>query len=343
VLRHSAWSAGNLGLVVCVATLLVTSVTRAQNLDVEDGITFEDRFAAGMLAAPTFTRADVVELFSRGQLSGPEGARAAAGATIFDGDTPMGPLSRLLLAEPKGPAKVLRDLLNTPVGELLVSSAEAETEELAPQQGAAPGVTPAIPTRIAEPSSERPPPQNEITTPGSSAQTIEPLQKTLNTEQQDVPRPIASPPVESPPKQSEAVDQVPAPEQPEKGVSSPQSIGQQDVPHPIASPPVESPPKQSEAVGQVPAPEQPEKPGVRPMKAEPGRGAKKGGGWAGVRGPSQPELVNLRETSRTSGYIATGRALWYEHPGRTASGELFNPNQLTLRITHSLCGCVYAS
>src|SRR5215204_48391 len=273
--------------------------------------------------------ADVVELFSRGQLSGPEGARAAAGATIFDGDTPMGPLSRLLLAEPKGPAKVLRDLLNTPVGELLVSSAEAETEELAPQQGAAPGVTPAIPTRIAEPSSERPPPQNEITTPGSSAQTIEPLQETLNTEQQDVPRPIASPPVESPPKQSEAVDQVPAPEQPEKGVSSPQSIGQQDVPHPIASPPVESPPKQSEAVGQVPAPEQPEKPGVRPMKAEPGRGAKKGGGWAGVRGPSQPELVNLPDTSRTSGYIATGRALWYEHPGRTASGESFNPNQLT--------------
>ena len=88
MLRHSAWSAGNLGLVVCVATSLVTSVTRAQNLDVEDGITFDDRFAADMLAAPTFTRPDVVELFSRGQLLGPEGARAAAAATSFDGDSP---------------------------------------------------------------------------------------------------------------------------------------------------------------------------------------------------------------------------------------------------------------
>jgi rare lipoprotein A len=27
--------------------------------------------------------------------------------------------------------------------------------------------------------------------------------------------------------------------------------------------------------------------------------------------------------------IAAGRAAWYEHPGRTASGEKFNPNQLT--------------
>jgi rare lipoprotein A len=27
--------------------------------------------------------------------------------------------------------------------------------------------------------------------------------------------------------------------------------------------------------------------------------------------------------------IATGRASWYQHPGRTASGEKFNPNQLT--------------
>jgi len=27
--------------------------------------------------------------------------------------------------------------------------------------------------------------------------------------------------------------------------------------------------------------------------------------------------------------VGAGRAVWYEHPGRTASGEPFNPNQLT--------------
>jgi rare lipoprotein A len=27
--------------------------------------------------------------------------------------------------------------------------------------------------------------------------------------------------------------------------------------------------------------------------------------------------------------VAVGRAAWYQHPGRTASGERFNPNQLT--------------
>ena len=27
--------------------------------------------------------------------------------------------------------------------------------------------------------------------------------------------------------------------------------------------------------------------------------------------------------------LASGRAAWYEHPGRTASGEKFDPNKLT--------------
>jgi rare lipoprotein A (peptidoglycan hydrolase) len=27
--------------------------------------------------------------------------------------------------------------------------------------------------------------------------------------------------------------------------------------------------------------------------------------------------------------IGSGRATWYQHPGRTASGEIFNPNRLT--------------
>ena len=32
---------------------------------------------------------------------------------------------------------------------------------------------------------------------------------------------------------------------------------------------------------------------------------------------------------RSARRLANGRAAWYEHPGRTASGEKFDPNKLT--------------
>ena len=45
---------------------------------------------------------------------------------------------------------------------------------------------------------------------------------------------------------------------------------------------------------------------------------------------AQRTKLGQRDPERTSdGLIARGRALWYQHPGRTASGEMFNPDRLT--------------
>ena len=46
--------------------------------------------------------------------------------------------------------------------------------------------------------------------------------------------------------------------------------------------------------------------------------------------PSAPVATgSVASHPPTGRRVGAGRAVWYEHPGRTASGEPFNPNQLT--------------
>ena len=297
--RSSGWPESPLCIVVGLATSLTfSSVTLAQNPDAVDGITFEHRFSVDRSVAPTFTRPEVAELFSRGLLLRSEALRAATN----NGDKPTseaGPLSRLLLAEPKGPAKVLRDLLNTPVKELVVSKAEAETDpppaQEQPDRPASQSIS-TIPARSAEPTSERPPPQDEITTPGSSAQTTEPLQRPRNAERQDAPHETAPPSIDNPMRQSDAVLERPgrpeaaqalkqqdaqlesaspsastppggsAPEQREKtGVAQTPKVEQQTLPRQLKPASTERPKIGMEAAGQPAAPEQPARGASRPV------------------------------------------------------------------------------
>lgn len=46
------------------------------------------------------------------------------------------------------------------------------------------------------------------------------------------------------------------------------------------------------------------------------------------QGTSSPEGTEAPKAEERR-YTATGRATWYQHPGRTANGERFNPDQLT--------------
>lgn len=46
-------------------------------------------------------------------------------------------------------------------------------------------------------------------------------------------------------------------------------------------------------------------------------------------GPLTAAPVRPNQFASTGRRIATGRAAWYQHPGRTASGEKFDPNGLT--------------
>jgi rare lipoprotein A (peptidoglycan hydrolase) len=44
---------------------------------------------------------------------------------------------------------------------------------------------------------------------------------------------------------------------------------------------------------------------------------------------ANPEQMEARAAAASSRRIGAGRAAWYQHPGRTASGEIFDPNRLT--------------
>jgi hypothetical protein len=303
VLRCRAWRKSKLPVGVCVVTLLVGTAARAQSPNAADGVRFDDRFFVDGVLAPTFTRPEIAQVFSYSHVSGSDASRSTAHDE--DRDRALGPLSRLLFSEPKGPAKVLRDLLNTPVKDLVFSRAEAESDVSTPASGDGPATAleaTSVPARVAEPTSERPLPETAITTPAPSAQAIEPPQRIEPAEQQDAPSPVfpASP------------QQLPS--DPERGR-----------------------PKQSEAAGQHPAPKQPGKaaaPGpLLESEASPVGRAEKGRARAEVPPTRvrQPRMrVKARKTGAKAGlHIATGRALWYEHPGRTASGEMFNPDQLT--------------
>jgi rare lipoprotein A (peptidoglycan hydrolase) len=368
VSRSSGWPESPLYIVVGLATSLTfSSVTLAQNPDAVDGITFEHRFSVDRSVAPTFTRPEVAELFSRGLLLRSEALRAAANngdKPTSEADGRSGPLSRLLLAEPKGPAKVLRDLLNTPVKELVVSKAEAETDpppaREQPDRPASQSIS-TIPARSAEPTSERPPPQDEITTPGSSAQITEPLQRPRNAERHDAPHETAPPSINNPMTQSDAVLERPG--RPEAAQAQKQQDAQLESASPSAStPPGESAPEQREkaevaqtpkgeqqtlprpskpafterpklgveAAGQPAAPEQPARGASRPvLKVTPIQRGEQGRKWiADRKSRAQRTKLGERDPERDR-LIARGRALWYQHPGRTASGEMFNPDRLT--------------
>jgi rare lipoprotein A len=221
---------------------------------------FEERFLIEERSAPMFTRPEVIELLASLAPYAANGQDvASADPHEPDGSTYSGPIA---IAEPKGPAKVLKDLLNTPVKELLVSRAEAgsnvpppETGIAEPRPSGATAEAPPVPVRAADPVAERPPADRV-----ASAAT-----------------PMAIPAPE------------PRPEQP-------------------ATPPLE--------VAAAPPPE----PAQAMAAAEPPR--------AEPPSASRPEEVQNADAGQGR-RIATGRAAWYQHSGRTASGETFDPNRLT--------------
>ena len=225
-----------------LATVLTPQYIKAQLVDGDDGVTFADRYSINR--APTFTRPEVLDLLSRlGPAPSPNTLTVEHDAPGFE---PRGPLSRIILAEPKGPAKVLVDLMNTPVAELLIPRAEAEPE-VSPRAGEVPSAqatgTATVAAREAQPMAERP--------SGSDVATL-----------------LNAPP-------------------PDKGTLT--------------------------TVETSGAPEQPAASTV-PRASEPQ-----------VSAP----MTTAPTTPKVGRRLATGRAAWYQHPGRTASGERFNPNQLT--------------
>jgi rare lipoprotein A (peptidoglycan hydrolase) len=156
----------------------------------------------------------------------------------------------LAIAEPKGPAKILKDLITTPITELLFSRAEAGPDAPPPEARAAPvpSDAAAIPVRAADPMVERPPADAVAAAPTRLA--TEPAQ--------------------------------------------PGSAGS-------------------------PADQAPERRGAETLAAAPAE-----------TDPSRPGSV-----ASGGRRIASGRGAWYEHPGRTASGEIFDPRRLTA-AHHSL-------
>jgi rare lipoprotein A len=219
---------------------------------------FEERFGLSGRIAPTFTRPEVIELLSALRPSAPS-AEAAAPTMPADESYRSGALA---IAEPKGPAKVLKDLLTTPIKELLVSRAEAGPE-VPPPQDAAPAATASVPVRAADPLAERPRADKVAT----------------------VPAPM-------PPAASEAA-------QPPPGAQ--------------AGPPAEPASRPEAAPARSLAPTL-----NRERVAE-----------TAPQSRANPERMEARAAAASGRRIGAGRAAWYQHPGRTASGEIFDPNRLT--------------
>jgi rare lipoprotein A len=227
------------------------SPLRSQSLnDAETG--FEQRFAMEGWVVPIFTRPEVTELLSS-LGPWPASVEEVASAEMHEPDRPEPPAS-ITIAEPKGPAKVLKDLLNTPVKELLVSRAEAGPDVPPPPEAQtnapSPTETASVPVRAADPVAERPPADVVASAPGPIALQAEPR-----------------------PEVGSQPEQAPAPPAPAQTIAAAEPI-----------------PDQRSASPEPPA---------RSGPAAQGR------------------------------LIGAGRAAWYEHPGRTASGETFDPNRLT--------------
>ena len=239
-----------------LAVVLIVAPVSAQPMD-NAGARFEERFAMGGVA-PTFTRPEIVALLSGLDTSAPGDATAAwVPAGEADRREPAEPFGPLAIAEPKGPAKILKELVTTPITELLFSRAEAGPDAPPPEARAAPAPSDAVavPVRAADPIAERPPADTVAAAPARLA--TEPAQPGSPAER--------------------------APE-----------------------------PRAAETLAAAPAVQAPPTP--RAAETEPSR-------------PSPAEAVGRR--------IASGRGAWYEHPGRTASGEIFDPRRLTA-AHHSL-------
>ncbi len=275
---------------------------RAQPVDAADGVTFNERFFIDGQLAPTFTRPDVIDLFAT---LTPSRSLAEAGTSVeVNREQAPRTLGQLIFAEPRGPAKVLKDLLNTPVKELLVSRAEAGPDVPSPVDDAveSPARTdappPTVPARIPDPVSERPPAEIVATTvPGTGvSQAPEPLSAQATPTQDGL------------------------------GLQQTEPDGPMDVsagPPPTSDIPTSTRAAGVEQISAAPKEEKRSQPAARLER-------------------NALESRELREqrpaasaTVRKGRQIATGRATWYEHPGRTASGERFDPNQLTA-AHHSL-------
>ena len=107
-----------------LAVMLIVAPAWAQPRD-DAGASFAERFVMGGVA-PTFTRPEIVALLVGLDTSAP-GEEAAAWVPAGEADRRESPepLRPLTIAEPKGPAKVLKDLITTPISELLFSRAGA--------------------------------------------------------------------------------------------------------------------------------------------------------------------------------------------------------------------------
>jgi rare lipoprotein A len=286
------------GLLVVLNT---APAVKAQPL-VDPTATFAERFSLESRALPTFTRPEVQQLWSFLQKSATTAVSAApTNITVAEPQ----PRTQIIFAQPKGPAKVLKELLTTPVTELLVSRAEAEPEQ-APSGSQEPGRVPvrpaadlagmqsaqdiaSVPSRNADPVSERPPPENAVT--GT---------------------PLA--------------DQVATPRPEPDGATAGQHIAAErdETAHEQGTLPSRLEDVAETAAAPAGHPVDVARPqtGTAPSLAR----AEAGGTQANAASrASRPQAMTTGRSRR----IATGRASWYQHPGRTASGEKFNPNQLT--------------
>jgi rare lipoprotein A len=226
-----------------VGVLIIPSGPMAQPVG-DPEASFEARFSIDGRVAPIFTRPEVIELLSGVSSSAPSLDSIATAEPAADEAHGSEPSRAIIMAEPKGPAKVLMDLLATPIQDLLVSPAEAgpDVASLPAAQDPArpadpPTETASVPVRAADPLAERPAVEGIATMPAPGS----------------------------------APELTPAEEIAAAATGEPRS----------------------------------EQPSPSPQQAQTG--------------------VNAKQARR----IGAGRAAWYQHPGRTASGETFNPNRLT--------------
>ena len=284
-----------------------SSPLRAQSPETPN-VSFEERFLLDHKAGPTFTRPEVQQLLSSLQPSvTPEDSTGSTEATPGEPH----PRQQIAFSAPKGPAKVFKEFLRMPAKELLVSRAEAEPQvpgsstprEAAPQPERSPDIhteqpgqqMALVPGRAAEPLVERPPPEAAVSAPGR----------------------IDRPDERAPEQDRGAAPQVhtPAP-----------ALTQHDQPA-VQEGTAGSAPVQSSMDAT-----RPQEPGPAPVAKEAKLATEQANRDGGERG--QPRSLRNPEPAATADRpaprrIGTGRATWYQHPGRTASGEPFNPNRLT--------------
>ena len=276
------------GCVAFTATLvcLLSSVALGEQTE-RDEPSFEARFQLGAPLAPTFTRPEIHQRLSAMYPF----VFLMNSSTLAELPVPEGrPTNHIAFAQPKGPAKVLKELLNTPINELLVSRAEAGPDQPKPgvpeESAPTPNVAVAavsenapVPPRAAEPLSERPPAERLATLPAAAP--------------------------------SPSVEQQLRPS-PEPGALSSELIASA----PPTPDPTEAPPPSEQTAS---------------TRAPSSEAAQHGEHSAALASPRGKNPQHADTTGAVKGGLKIGRgyAAWYQHPGRTASGEVFNPDHLT--------------